>query len=102
MAKWRLLERSYINDRVLEADALIGDGAPHPYAGAPGPHLEPQDDEARKLYAAWHEANPAATLDVMSKLSLTEQTPADPIERLAQLLARLLGSPQQLRHAGTK
>lgn len=42
MPSYRVLERSYIGDRIVEADEIVD------FNGRPGPNLEPADEEAEK------------------------------------------------------
>ena len=52
MARYRLTEKSYINDMVLEPETEIGEGTSVPFSGVPGPHMEPLDKDAEKALAA--------------------------------------------------
>ncbi len=52
MAKYKLLERSIIDDQVLESGTVIGEGTQYPFNGRPGPHMMPLDSDARLAVAA--------------------------------------------------
>ena len=78
MARYRLLEKAYLCETFLDPnppegprEIIIGDGTPYPFKGVPGPHMEPLDDEAKALRAAYDKAHPDATLDPVSKLLVT-------------------------------
>lgn len=49
---------------------LVGEGAVIEYAGVPGPHMEPLDDEAKTAMAAYLKARPGASLDPTRSLPL--------------------------------
>ena len=61
--RFRLTERAYLAERIVEEGEEIGDGTSVPFSGAPGPHMVPLDKEAEKAMAAYTMANPNATLD---------------------------------------
>ena len=69
MAKYRLNQTAWINETLLEPGTEID------FDGQPGPHMEPLDDEAREALAAYYEANPGATLDLIGSLPIAPVTP---------------------------
>jgi hypothetical protein len=66
MARYRLTERAYIADRVLEPGTEIGSGTEIPFDGTPGPYMEPLDTAAKaevaKAAKHWGPRDPLATL----------------------------------------
>ena len=61
--RYRLTERAYLNERIVEEGEEIGDGTSVPFSGPPGPHMIPLDKEAEKAMASYMAAHPNATLD---------------------------------------
>jgi hypothetical protein len=66
MARYRLTERAYIADRVLEPGTEIGSGTEIPFSGIPGPYMEPLDAAAKAAVEAaskdWGTRDPIASL----------------------------------------
>ena len=71
MPRYRLTERSYINDQLLDAGTEIGDGTSVPFSGIPGPHMEPLDKPAAVAVKEYFTANPGATLDPLQALPIS-------------------------------
>ena len=48
MARYKLLEPHYLNERLLEAGVEVGDGTSIPFIGRPSAYMEGVDDEGKK------------------------------------------------------
>ena len=77
MARYKLTEPAYINDRLLEEGAEIGDGTQVPFSGTPGPHMHPLDKAAEAAVSAYQKAHPGATLDPLQRLPISGQDIGD-------------------------
>lgn len=60
--KWKLLYQHYINDQLLEAGTVIGDGTNFPFKVKPSHLMEPVDDEARAYIAKANRPKPPAEI----------------------------------------
>ena len=69
MARFRLKQAAYLKPHPQSpVPLLLEEGDEVDLPEAPGPYVDPLDEQAAKLLAAYHEARPGATMDPTRRL----------------------------------
>jgi hypothetical protein len=69
--QYRLLSAHFNEeDKLLEADTVVGVGTAFRWSRPPTPEMEPLDDEARAEFARWQERWGENPMDPLSKMKM--------------------------------